>query len=203
MEEKLDNIYIYTWEEFNTVYVGRTKNPKSRHYAHKTRKTEKTYQFSYEHSVEHPKMIIIEKNLSIEDGVEREKFWIEHYRNETNYNVLNIRPGGQIGNQHRIYTDEEMKEHRKIYYQNNKEEKISYQKKYNKEKKENIKKYQKKYFLEHTEEKKEYDKEYQKRWYEKNKEKKKEYRRKWCAANRNKLNEYARRWRETKRLNNN
>lgn len=37
MEEKFDNIYIYLWEEFDTIYVGRTKNPKSRHYAHKTR----------------------------------------------------------------------------------------------------------------------------------------------------------------------
>lgn len=182
MKEKLDSIYIYLWEDLNTVYIGRTKNPKSRHYVHRHRVTEKTYQFSAEHQVEHPKMVIIETNLTLEDGVEREKFWIEHYRNETNYNVLNIRVGGQVGNQHRVYTDEEMKEHRRIYYQNNKEEKISYQKKYNKEKKENIKEYQKKYFLEHKEEKKAYDKEYQKKWYEANKKKKMEYCRKYREA---------------------
>lgn len=171
MEEKLDNIYIYFWEEFNTIYIGRTKNPKSRHYAHKHRKTEKTYKFSHEHNVEHPKMIILESDLTIEAGVEREKFWINHYRNETDYNVLNIRIGGQVGNQHRVYTDEEMKEHRRKYYQENKEEKKEYQKEYYTRNKEKIKEY----FDIHKKSKKEYDKEYQKRWYLKNKERKKLY----------------------------
>ena len=98
MEEKVDNIYIYLWEELNTVYIGRTKNLKVRNSQHKNRKTEKTYKFSAENNVEHPNMVILEKGLTISEGVEREKYWIEHYRNETNYNVLNIRQGGQIGN---------------------------------------------------------------------------------------------------------
>ena len=165
MEEKLDNIYIYLWEEFNTIYIGRTVNPKSRHYAHRHRKSERTYQFSSEHHVEHPKMVIIESNLSVEDGVEREKFWIDHYRNKTDYNVLNIMIGGQIGNQHRVYSDEEMKEHRKKYYQDNLEKKRKYQKEYYSKNKEKIKKY----FVEHSEEKKNYDKEYQRKWREANK----------------------------------
>lgn len=173
MKEKLDNIYIYLWEEFNTIYIGRTKNPKSRHYAHKHRETEKTYKFSDEHHVEHPKMIIIESDLTVEDGVKREKFWINHYRTKTDYNVLNIRVGGQVGNQHSVYTEEEMKEHRRKYYQENKEKKKEYQKKYYSENKEKIKEY----FDIHKNSKKEYDKVYQKKWYEANKEKRKEYER--------------------------
>ena len=74
MIENRDNIYIYLWEEFNTVYVGRTVNPKGRHYQHKHRESEKTYQFSSEHHVEHPKMIIIESDLSLGEGIEREKY---------------------------------------------------------------------------------------------------------------------------------
>jgi hypothetical protein len=171
MEGKKDNIYVYLWEEFNTVYIGRTKNPKSRHYAHKHRETEKTYQFSSKHHVEHPKMIIIENDLTIEEGVEREKYWIDHYRNKTNYNVLNIRVGGQVGNQHRVYTDEEMKEHKRKYYQENKEKRKEYQKKYYSENKEKIKEY----FDINKISKKEYDKIYSKKWYEKNKKKKLEY----------------------------
>lgn len=171
MKEKLDNIYIYLWEDLNTVYVGRTKNPKSRHYVHKHRESEKTHKFSCEHNVEHPKMTIIETNLTLEEGVEREKYWINHYKNETNYNVLNIRIGGQVGNQHKVYSDEEMKEHKKEYYQNNKEIKKEYQKEYYQNNKDKIKQY----FDVNKEKKKMYDKEYQKKWYEANKEKKKEY----------------------------
>ena len=97
MSNKRDNIYIYLWEEFNTVYVGRTVNPKSRHYQHRHIPTEKTYQFSSEHGVEHPKMIIIENDLSIEEGIEREKYWINEYRENSPYNVLNKTKGGEVG----------------------------------------------------------------------------------------------------------
>ena len=68
MNEKIDNIYIYIWEEFSTIYVGRTKNPKKRHYQHKTRECDKTYKFSSEHHVEHPPMIILENDLTIEEN---------------------------------------------------------------------------------------------------------------------------------------
>lgn len=188
MEGKKDNIYIYLWEEFNTIYVGRTKNPKSRHYAHKHRETERTYQFSSSHHVEHPKMIIIENDLTIEEGVEREKFWIDHYRNKTNYNVLNIRLGGEIGNLHRVYTDEEIKEHKRIYYQENKEKKKEYQKEYRLKNKDKIKNY----LIKHKKEKINYDKTYQKEWYRLNKEKKKKY----YEENKNKIKERNKLWRK-------
>lgn len=98
MNEKKDNIYIYLWEDLNTIYVGRTINPKSRNYQHKHREKEKTYQFSSGHHVEHPNMIIIENNLTLEEGIEREKYWIEYYRNNSSYSVLNKSDGGAIGN---------------------------------------------------------------------------------------------------------
>ena len=66
MKENRDNIYIYIWEELNTVYIGRTVNPKGRHYQHKHRESEKTYQFSSENHVEHPKMTILENDLSLD-----------------------------------------------------------------------------------------------------------------------------------------
>ena len=111
MEHKTDNIYIYLWEEFNTIYIGRTINPKSRHYQHRHIPTEKTYKFSIEHGVEHPKMVIIENNLTIDEGAEREKYWIEYYRNNASYNVLNKTSGGQIGSQKakKTLTEEEKK----------------------------------------------------------------------------------------------
>ncbi len=97
INERKDNIYVYLWDEFNTIYIGRTINPKSRHQAHKTRATEATYKFSSEHHVEHPKMIIIENDLTIEEGIEREKYWINEYRENSPYEVLNKTKGGETG----------------------------------------------------------------------------------------------------------
>ena len=135
MNEKKDNIYIYLWENLNTVYVGRTVNPKGRHYQHKHRETERTYQFSAEHGVEHPKMIIIENGLTIDEGVEHEKYWIKKYRDDMRYNVLNKTRGGQIGGQlnqseedkkkkRRAYNKEHRKltNYDKIYYKNHRDE---------------------------------------------------------------------------------
>lgn len=93
-----DNIYVYIWEKLNAVYVGRTVNPKSRHWAHKNRKTESTYKFSNEHNVDHPKMIIIERNLSIEEGKNREEYWRQYYINNTDMFVVNKVKCGTIGN---------------------------------------------------------------------------------------------------------
>ena len=124
MNEKKDNIYIYLWENLNTVYVGRTVNPKGRHYQHKHRETERTYQFSAEHGVEHPKMIIIENGLTIDEGVEHEKYWIKKYRDDMRYNVLNKTRGGQIGGQLNQFnlSEEDKKKKRRDYNKEHKKE---------------------------------------------------------------------------------
>jgi hypothetical protein len=171
MTQKKDNIYIYLWEEFNTIYIGRTVNPKSRHYQHKHRENESTYTFSSEHHVEHPKMIIIENDLTIEEGIEREKYWIEYYRKNSCYLVLNKSCGGQIVRNHK-YTKEELKEHRKKYYEKNKERLKKYQKQHYEENKDKAKEYYEKNRSYISERRKDYDKMY----YEKNKENIKKYR---------------------------
>ena len=200
MNEKKDNIYIYLWEEFKAIYIGRTINPNSRHYQHKHRSAELTYKFSNEHHVEHPKMIIIERDLTINEGLEREKYWIEHYKEGNEYLVLNKTCGGQIGNQksRNKLTEEEKIKHRKEYYQKNKDRIKEYSKKYNKEHKK----------------KRKYSKEYYKKRYEKDKEKiidksrkyRKEHReeilvqrKKYREENREKILEQKRRYREKHR----
>ena len=124
MEQRRDNIYIYLWEEFSTIYIGRTINPKSRHYQHRHIVSESTYQFSSKHHVDHPKMVIIENDLTVEEGVERERYWIDYYMNNSQYyNVLNKSCGGQTGRS-KLYTDEELKERErqqaKKYYESHK-----------------------------------------------------------------------------------
>ena len=179
MEIRRDNIYIYLWEELNTVYVGRTINPKSRHYTHKHRESEKTYKFSSEHGVEHPKMIIIENDLTIEEGVEREKYWIDYYKTNSAYNVLNITCGGQKGRQKNILTEEEKLKQRKEYYQKNKEKILAYSKLYRKNNAEKIKEKQHSYYKLHKKphivKTKEEIKLQQKKYRESHKEKIKQY----------------------------
>lgn len=210
-EKKKDNIYIYLWENLNTVYVGRTVNPKGRHYQHKHRETERTYQFSAEHGVEHPKMIIIENGLTIDEGVEHEKYWIKKYRDDMRYNVLNKTRGGQIGGQLNQFnlSEEDKKKKRRAYNKEHRKEINEYYREYhrriNAEKKalkaqkkvekkilkaENkIRKLvyefkKKKYYEEHKEERKKYQKEY----YENNKTEKKHYDEIYYKKNKEKIN---------------
>ena len=193
MNEKRDNIYIYLWEEFNTVYVGRTVNPKSRHYQHRHICTESTYKFSSEHHVEHPKMIIIENNLTIEEGAEREKYWIKEYRENSPYNVLNKLSGGQIGFNKPKYTKEELKKHKKKYYEENKEWLLALQRKYYHEHKEEIKGKRKDYFKEYNDSHKEKYKGYR----EDNKEKITTYKKTYRETNKEKISQDLKKWRDT------
>lgn len=201
MEKRIDNIYIYLWEEFNTVYIGRTINPKGRHYAHKHRKTESTYKFSEEHGVEHPKMVIIENDLTIEEGIKREKYWIEYYRDNNNYTLLNKSCGGQIGQQKtkKTLTEEEKKQRQKEYYQKNKNRIIEYSKNYAKTHKrkntEKRKNQSKKYYYEHRDELLDKRRKYRK-------ENREEYliqRKRHREENREKILEYKRKYREKHR----
>lgn len=214
MEYKTDNIYIYLWEEFNTIYIGRTINPKGRHYAHKHRKAELTYRFSSEHHVEHPKMVIIENDLTIEEGAEREKYWINYYRENKLYNVLNKSCGGQIGQQKTKLTEEEKRQHRKEYYRKNRDKILERQRNSDKRKKYR-KEYNKEYWEKHREElilktkkyREEHREEYlaqRKKQREENREKileqKRKYREKHIEEIRLKAREYQRKKREAKKI---
>ena len=130
--DRKDFIYVYIWEELNTIYIGRTIDPKRRHRQHRSKEKEKTYQFSSKYGIEHPPMIILEENLSIEKGVEREKYWIEYYKENKQYKVLNKSNGGELGSLGES-NEEKRKKYLKEYYQKNKEKYIERGKKYRKE----------------------------------------------------------------------
>ena len=54
------------------------------------------YNFSIEKNCDIPEMIVLEENLTIEEGQTREKYWIEYYRKQGR-NILNKAPAGSIG----------------------------------------------------------------------------------------------------------
>ena len=212
MKKNRDNIYIYLWEEFNTVYIGRTVNPKGRHYQHKHRKAERTYQFSNECGVKHPKMVIIENDLSIEEGIEREKYWISYYRDNTNYEVLNRSRGGQSPSislseeERKLKRKQYQKEYYELHKSELKEKYKAYRKNYSIINKEKIKEKSKKFYesnkdkiLEKRNTDKEYMKEYWKKYKEKNGEKIREKDRKRYKLHREEKLEYLRKYREEHR----
>lgn len=204
MGEKRDNIYIYLWKDLNTVYIGRTVNPKSRHWAHKHRENETTYKFCVKYGVEHPKMVIIENNLTPQEGVEREKYWIKQYKDKNEHIVLNKSNGGELGllsgltdeeykkqkeeslKNRIIYLKEYKKSHKKEIsekakeYRKNNQDKI---KEYRQKNKEKISLAQKKYTKEHKEE----IALYQKNYLEKNKVKLSDYKKTYYDAHKEEI----------------
>ena len=88
---KVDSIYSYFFEEQNAVYVGRTlmKRQKDRDREHLYKiDRDAVAKFAKENNCSVPSMIIIEDNLTLEEGQEREKFWIEEYKRQ-GYKILN------------------------------------------------------------------------------------------------------------------
>lgn len=206
MNEKRDNIYIYLWEEFNTIYVGRTVNPKSRHYQHKHNLSERTYKFSSEHHVEHPNMIIIENDLTIEEGAEREKYWVNYYRENCSYNILNKTNGGQIGKLSNLSGKERREKlklyrqtYNEIYYKSNKEKIRNYLKEYYKTHKEEIKEQRKnkgKICKIYSKDDRERMNEYMRVYREKHKEKIKEANKKYREEHKEKIKDVNKKYRE-------
>ena len=90
----VDCVYAYEFEKFNAVYVGRTlmRRKKKRDNEHRNGKytdnNGKTHfcydsvlSFSLENECEIPSMIVLEKNLTIAEGRDREDYWKNDYYN--------------------------------------------------------------------------------------------------------------------------
>lgn len=87
--ELVDCVYLYHFEEYNAVYIGRTINKSRRDREHIFNKDDDTVaKFASKHKCPVPKMIILEDNLSIVQGQEREDYWINQYRQQ-GYHILN------------------------------------------------------------------------------------------------------------------
>lgn len=83
-----DNVYMYYFEQYNTIYIGRTISPNNRDIQHLFSENSAVYKFAKEHNCKIPKMIIIEKNLTLQQGQIREDYYVKHYKN-LGYIILN------------------------------------------------------------------------------------------------------------------
>lgn len=93
---KEDLVYGYFFNDLNAVYIGRTIDSKLRDYQHRTKDNDSVYKFSKENNVEIPKMSIIENNLTLKEGQQREEFWVNFYKKKGK-SVINVAKPGSLG----------------------------------------------------------------------------------------------------------
>lgn len=94
-----DCVYAYIFEELKYVYVGRTllERIKQRDKEHFSKnKNEVTYRFIIEHNIEKVPMKILEQNITVKEGIEKEKYWAKFYK-KLGYQLINSRPCGGVG----------------------------------------------------------------------------------------------------------
>lgn len=98
---KVDCVYVYEFVEFNAVYVGRTlmRRQKKRDYEHRSGKytdnnghthanQDGVFAFSISNNCEIPPMIVLEENLTLLEGREREDYWKNDYQ-ERGWSLIN------------------------------------------------------------------------------------------------------------------
>ena len=80
-DAKVDSVYCYIFEEQRAAYVGRTLMYRQhiRDLEHNSYDNDAVYKFAHKHSCAIPKMQIIEEELTIQQGREREDYWRKHY----------------------------------------------------------------------------------------------------------------------------
>lgn len=97
---KIDNVYAYYFNQFNSVYVGRTIDPSSRDFGHNNNEKSTVFRFASDNNIPVPKMTILESGLTIIEGLDREDYYRNKYQSE-GWNVLNIaktgRKSGSLG----------------------------------------------------------------------------------------------------------
>lgn len=80
-DAKVDSVYCYLFEEQKTAYVGRTLMYRQhiRDIEHGNYEKDAVFKFAHKHNCDIPKMQIIEENLTIQQGREREDYWRKYY----------------------------------------------------------------------------------------------------------------------------
>lgn len=91
--DKIDCVYYYYFEQSHSIYIGRTIDKKRRDREHIFKENDIVHIYARKCEVEVPPMEIIEDKLTIEEGLIREDYWKNYYKDK-GYNVLNINKTG-------------------------------------------------------------------------------------------------------------
>ena len=95
---KIDCVYAYEFEEYNTVYIGRTlmRRIRERNYEHLFCETDAVAMFIKEQCIPLPAMKILEENLTLKEGIVKEEYYLQYYK-DTGWITLNRAKTGSIG----------------------------------------------------------------------------------------------------------
>ena len=98
IRDKVDSVYAYIFESENAVYVGRTlmRCQRNRDCDHIINISDTVAKFAKEKNIPVPKMLILEENLTIEEGSFQEGVWLNYFKKQ-GYNILNKCRTGGIG----------------------------------------------------------------------------------------------------------
>ncbi len=88
---KIDSVYVYVFEETKTAYVGRTlirrQNKRDKEHIF-NQESDSVALYAKNHNIPVPPMIILESNLTLKEGLEREDYWRQWYEQQ-GYVMLN------------------------------------------------------------------------------------------------------------------
>ena len=91
IKDKIDSVYVYIFEDTKVAYVGRTliRRQKKRDREHIFNlDNDNVARYAKKNHVPVPPMIILESNLTLEEGLDREDFWRRWYEDH-GYTMLN------------------------------------------------------------------------------------------------------------------
>lgn len=98
-DDDVDTVYCYIFKETKHVYVGRCLKRRviERHNEHSNPKINDTvYKYCTENNCKLPPMTIIIDSCSLQDGVEKEGYYMQYYIN-MGYTLINKQPAGSTG----------------------------------------------------------------------------------------------------------
>lgn len=91
IKDKVDSVYVYIFEETKTAYVGRTlirrQNKRDKEHIF-NQENDGVALYAKKHNIPIPPMTIIESNLTLKEGLEREDYWRLWYEQQ-GYAMLN------------------------------------------------------------------------------------------------------------------
>lgn len=96
LTDKIDSVYKYYFKETNSIYIGRTlmKRQKERDSEHIFNIKDTVHKYAKENGLAVPPMEVIEDNLTLEEGLKREDYWVNYYKGR-GYNVINVAKTGK------------------------------------------------------------------------------------------------------------
>jgi len=98
VEGNIDCVYAYEFNDYNSVYVGRTltRRVRERNYEHIFTENDTVAMFIKKHRIPLPTMKVLEENITLKEGIKKEGYYLKRYQ-DNGWIILNRAKTGSIG----------------------------------------------------------------------------------------------------------